>query len=624
MKIQKQKAITLIALVITIVILLILAGVTINALGGENGLIARAKQAKIEQMKAQAKEDIELAIMEIQMNRIPEEGEVTLQTLHDELPDQNTKIGVEDYTAGNTKLEGIYDAGEKKFKYTIDENFNVTIGDEVQSKTETITFGDIKWSNGKAEVQISTKTSDTIEYQINGVDGTWIKGSTVKDLNLNDVLYARLTDGVNATEAEKLEIKDTIKPEEFGVTVTDITSDSLRVTGSTVDNQTGLADYTYVAQLKTGGNKLEFPNITETSYEITGLEPGEEYIVYMLAYDNAGNIRKSSVEKVTTEYNEITINLHPDSWTNKDVTVEVEFGSNSSNYKREVSLNNGKNYLEYTEPIQVSNNTVIKARMTKANGEIIQEKEMNIDCIDKLPPNDCIPNINDNISSSTQLQIDINATDQDETEQYGKSGIKEYQFFVYEGTKLITNSEKTSSSSYRATGLTPEVTYSIYVMVYDNAGNEKKSSTIEHEMKYSCYWEKYQAIQYKTYEMYITKDVEMRRKNSFYFMNTTPSQIFDKTTGYYNCSSTEYINNDIYSYDKVKTVDYFALRNSWRNSVVFKRKNLYTSGYTVDQYGSTSVYTYEKGNTSYGLVGSDYSSTYPSNGYQNGYWYVKQ
>ena len=211
-------------------------------------MISRAKQAKIEQMKAKAKEDIELTIMEIQMDKVPEEGKVTLQTLHDELPTKNTKIAVEDYTTGETILEGIYDAGDKKFKYTIDDNFNVTIVDEVESKPETVTFSDLIWTSGQAEVTISTKTSDTIEYQINGTeDGKWTVGTTVTNLNLNDVLYARLTDGINTTEPEKLEIKDTIKPEEFVVTVTDVGLKSLRTTGSTVDNQTGLANYTYVA-----------------------------------------------------------------------------------------------------------------------------------------------------------------------------------------------------------------------------------------------------------------------------------------------------------------------------------------------------------------------------------------
>lgn len=41
-----QKGITLIALVVTIVVLLILAGVSINALFGNNGIISRAKDTK--------------------------------------------------------------------------------------------------------------------------------------------------------------------------------------------------------------------------------------------------------------------------------------------------------------------------------------------------------------------------------------------------------------------------------------------------------------------------------------------------------------------------------------------------------------------------------------------------
>ena len=41
-----QKGITLVALVITIIVLLILAGVTISLTLGENGLLQRSEQAK--------------------------------------------------------------------------------------------------------------------------------------------------------------------------------------------------------------------------------------------------------------------------------------------------------------------------------------------------------------------------------------------------------------------------------------------------------------------------------------------------------------------------------------------------------------------------------------------------
>ena len=45
-KVKNVKGITLIALVITIVILLVLAGITISTLTGENGLLNKAETAK--------------------------------------------------------------------------------------------------------------------------------------------------------------------------------------------------------------------------------------------------------------------------------------------------------------------------------------------------------------------------------------------------------------------------------------------------------------------------------------------------------------------------------------------------------------------------------------------------
>ena len=43
---EKNKGITLIALTVTIVVLIILAGVSIAILSGNNGMISKAKQAK--------------------------------------------------------------------------------------------------------------------------------------------------------------------------------------------------------------------------------------------------------------------------------------------------------------------------------------------------------------------------------------------------------------------------------------------------------------------------------------------------------------------------------------------------------------------------------------------------
>ena len=53
---QKDKGITLIALVVTIVILLILAGISISMLTGQNSILNRAKEAKEKNLKSQKEE----------------------------------------------------------------------------------------------------------------------------------------------------------------------------------------------------------------------------------------------------------------------------------------------------------------------------------------------------------------------------------------------------------------------------------------------------------------------------------------------------------------------------------------------------------------------------------------
>ena len=59
-----QKGITLVALVITIIVLLILAGVTIAALSGDNGILTNASKSQQENALGNAKDTISMAINE--------------------------------------------------------------------------------------------------------------------------------------------------------------------------------------------------------------------------------------------------------------------------------------------------------------------------------------------------------------------------------------------------------------------------------------------------------------------------------------------------------------------------------------------------------------------------------
>lgn len=76
-KLKENKGITLVALIITVIILLILAGVTISLVIGDNGLIAKSKQSGVKTEIEDEKEIIALSQMSVEMSRNDENSEQT-------------------------------------------------------------------------------------------------------------------------------------------------------------------------------------------------------------------------------------------------------------------------------------------------------------------------------------------------------------------------------------------------------------------------------------------------------------------------------------------------------------------------------------------------------------------
>lgn len=74
MKIRDKKGITLIALIITIIIMLILAGVVLSLTIGENGIFKVAKYAVIKTEEEKAREKLELALADLQAHKYTDES----------------------------------------------------------------------------------------------------------------------------------------------------------------------------------------------------------------------------------------------------------------------------------------------------------------------------------------------------------------------------------------------------------------------------------------------------------------------------------------------------------------------------------------------------------------------
>ena len=115
---MKSKGITLIALVITIIILLILAGVTIATLTGEGGILKKANTAKEENQEKTATEIINLKITNTQLQSYKDEEKMPdLQYLADRLYEDNEiqYIYNESQKNASTEKEKIIVTGETIF-----------------------------------------------------------------------------------------------------------------------------------------------------------------------------------------------------------------------------------------------------------------------------------------------------------------------------------------------------------------------------------------------------------------------------------------------------------------------------------------------------------------------------
>ena len=78
LKLKDKKGITLIALVVTIVILLILSMVVINVITGENGLFQRAKEATFKSKMSAIAEEYDMYLTEQKINNLDSNEEIKI------------------------------------------------------------------------------------------------------------------------------------------------------------------------------------------------------------------------------------------------------------------------------------------------------------------------------------------------------------------------------------------------------------------------------------------------------------------------------------------------------------------------------------------------------------------
>ena len=193
--IKYNKGITLIALVITIVILIIIAAVTINIALGQNGLVNRAKEGQEGYSAAQVEENIKLMLTEWYIDN--NQNGITIKDFFENKLNDGTIDDMEETEEG-------YEITKDGYVITIDNNGNIVneiakVGPKpiVDNSSITITAQDgSEIANNSVEIGTPVKISFRVTFEEGTIES--VTPNTTFDASTGIVTYI-----TNGTEMSK-------------------------------------------------------------------------------------------------------------------------------------------------------------------------------------------------------------------------------------------------------------------------------------------------------------------------------------------------------------------------------------------------------------------------------------
>ena len=293
---KSMRGITLVALVITIVILLILAGISIQAISN-TGLFANAKRAKDESMKGKLQEEISLAIQSIQTEEIYKGNSVTLETLAGgQLEEALTDITAE---LDGDEINGEY----KNYEYTIDSNLKVTINGEVSGAkitgTAEVQTAGYVFEGSTVDVKVTANVTEGTITGIVAPEGATLKTDTsttekVYTVSKSGTYIFKVTTDSGKTKSVKATVNNILSSPQ--IKIDNVTWDCFRINVENDYPEGAITEYRYSV-----GGTVKKQGTTDKSYTVTGLAELTEYNnIQVTAYINSVN-KVSNVEKVTTD-----------------------------------------------------------------------------------------------------------------------------------------------------------------------------------------------------------------------------------------------------------------------------------------------------------------------------------
>ena len=369
---RKEKGITLVALVITIIVLIILATVAINITLGDNGIFQRAKTATKQMNIESAKEKLET---EKASASVRTKGQrITLSDYVETVREDNVADDAAVASSGDYAVVSI-----SGYIFKVEEKDNDIVitymgtSDEIEISAPTaegiltITLSKTGWTN---ENVTATANGSQEGYTVHmSTDGTtWTETNTLT-IEENTTVYACLYNGIRYGAATTETVSNIDKQKPAIPTITnpsngEETSQDVTVTVTTSETGSGIAKY----QAYYNGEWHDRNETSNTLSDIWNIDV-DDTVKYRVI-DNAGNIS----DEATTVLKITKIAATISNMTNGDLeisaTVALSGDINYTNTKYAFTTSNDKlgtnDASLYTDGTISQSNSTVKA--TKKEG----------------------------------------------------------------------------------------------------------------------------------------------------------------------------------------------------------------------------------------------------------------
>ena len=217
----KEKGITLIALMVTIIVIIILAGITISAIKGNSGIISKADESK---SQTERTEVIEKAKMTISNEIVGNGGnELTRSELKEILEKYFIEVP-EDYTM-DTELTTKSEYGNYKIKVSeiydrdimiaseeeSDDNTTITPSTPSQSQTSSSTGGNSSSSNNSNSGSTSNN-GNTTSGGSTGSSGTLVSENSTTEIDVTGIEIDRQTATIDINGENTIQLNSKLTP----------------------------------------------------------------------------------------------------------------------------------------------------------------------------------------------------------------------------------------------------------------------------------------------------------------------------------------------------------------------------------------------------------------------------